>query len=150
MLAMRNNGSRTVYVPDRASKPYKCRFVLTRLLLFAGAGVSALSPLWAQLVVNTVAGGTIRSGVPAQDVAFRNITGIAADASGGVVVCEWPANVIRRIRPDGIIETIAGTGENGYSGDGGLAVNTAINWPVTPHFDGKGDLYFGDVLNRMV
>jgi hypothetical protein len=81
---------------------------------------------------------------------FRNITGIAADASGGVVVCEWPANVIRRIRPDGIIETIAGTGENGYSGDGGLAVNAAINWPVTPRFDGKGNLHFGDVLNRRI
>src|ERR1035441_6328309 len=69
MLAMRNNGSRTVNVPDRASKPYKCRFVLTRLLLFAGVGLATVSPSWAQLVVNTGAGGTIRSGVPAQDVA---------------------------------------------------------------------------------
>ncbi len=132
----------------------RCRVVscvvATRLLLLVTAGLWATGDLAGQLVVDTVAGGTIRSGVAAQDVALSDIQGIAVDAEGGLVVCEWTRNVIQRIRSNGIIETIAGNGSNGYSGDGGPAVDATVNWPMSPHFDGRGNLYFDDSLNHRI
>jgi hypothetical protein len=41
------------------------------------------------------------------------------DPSGNIVFCDRTYNVIRLVRPEGIIETIAGTGVFGYRGDGG-------------------------------
>jgi hypothetical protein len=44
-------------------------------------------------MVDTVAGGKIRSGVAALDVPLSDISGLAVDPNGNLVVCEWPANV---------------------------------------------------------
>ena len=63
----------------------------------------ALAP--AQILIDTVAGGKPRSGVPANSVVLGLIEGITKDASGNVVFCE--DHVIRRVRVDGTIETIA-------------------------------------------
>src|SRR5579872_190888 len=106
------------------------RWLIAALLAIAGTA----GALRGQLLVEPVAGGKIRSGVPAQDVALSDITGMTVDPNGALVVCEWPANVIRRIRTDGLIETIAGNGTNGFSGDGGPAANAVIDYPVTPAF----------------
>ena len=132
-----------------ASKPHYRRFVFTRLF-FLAALAAASNPAYAQPAINTVIGGAIPTGVPAQNVALYDVSGIAADAKGNLVVTEWPRSVIRRIRPDGIVETIAGTGENSYSGDGGEALKAVINWPVTPRFDSQGNLYFGEAGNLRI
>jgi len=115
------------------------------LLLFLVA-----APLSAQIVVDTFAGGRIRSGVPAQDVALSQVFGMAWDASGALVFCDRSANLIRRVRLDGIIESIAGTGETGFSGDGGPALSAALNSPGNPKFDSKGSLYFADNYNLRI
>src|SRR5260221_661548 len=114
------------------------------LLLALLPGAATLS---SQVMVDTFAGGKIRSGVPAQDVALSNIDGMAWDSNGNLVMCETGTNRIRRIRPDGIIETIAGNGTTGYSGDGGPATEAALNSPAHPSFDRRGNLYFADVYN---
>lgn len=41
----------------------------------------------------------------------------------------------------GLITTVAGTGAQGLTGDGGLATAAAINYPVDLAFDGQGNLY---------
>ncbi len=107
-------------------------------------------PLWPQILVDTVAGGKVHSGVPAQDVALSFIDGIAWDGSGGLVFCEPSANLIRRIRPDGMVGTVAGNGVSGFSGDGGPAINATLHSPAKPRFDGKGNLYFVDRLNNRI
>jgi trimeric autotransporter adhesin len=117
------------------------RFLL--LLLLA-------SPLWPQLMVDTFAGGKIRSGVPAQDVALSQVRGLTWDSAGNVVFCEVSTNLIRRVRPDGIIETVAGNGTTGFSGDGGPALNAALNEPASPRYDAQGNLYFADVSSHRI
>lgn len=109
------------------------------------------SPLLSsQVMVNTFAGGRIRSGAGAQDVALAEVNGLTWDASGNLIFCERSTNLIRRIRPDGMIETIAGNGVTGFSGDGGPALNASLNWPGYPRFDAKGNLYFADFYNYRI
>ena len=104
------------------------------------------APLLSQVMVDTFAGGKIRSGVPAQDVPLA-ANGIAFDAAGNIVLCDRISNLIRRIRTDGTIETLAGNGTTGFSGDGGPARNAALNQPAFPRFDAQGNLYFADTGN---
>ena len=119
---------------------------MTRLAILFLAAL----PLSAQLNVETVAGGKLRTGVPAQDVSLSLIAGLAWDSSGNLVFCERSANLIRRIRPDGILETLAGAGTTGFSGDGGPAVDASLNSPAYPRFDAKGNLYFADAYNYRI
>jgi len=65
-------------------------------------------------MVDTFAGGVVRSGISAQNVAFGIISGVARDSSGNLVFCDSSTNVIRRINADGTIQTIAGLGIPGY------------------------------------
>jgi len=110
---------------------------MTRLAILLLAAL----PLSGQLKVETIAGGKPRAGVPAQDVSFSFITGLAWDSSGNLVFCDRSANLIRRIRPDGILETLAGTGTTGFSGDGGPALDATLNSPGYARFDPQGNLF---------
>jgi uncharacterized protein (TIGR03437 family) len=75
---------------------------------------------------------------------------MAWDASGNLVFCDHAASLIRRVRPDGILETLAGTGTTGFSGDGGPALNASLNAPSYPRFDPQGNLYFVDSNNYRI
>ena len=101
-------------------------------------------------MVDTFAGGKIRSGVPAQEVSLTQLAGIAFDPSGNLVLCDQTSNVIRRIRTDGTIETLAGNGTTGFTGDGGPALNAALNQPAFPRFDAQSNLYFADTSNYRI
>src|SRR5690349_16742569 len=103
--------------------------------------------LSAQLLVNSVAGGNIQSGVAAQDVPVGTVHGITRDASGNIVFSETSRHLIRRIRRDGTIDTVAGTGVSGYGGDSGPATSALLNGPTGLQFDAAGNLYFLDTNN---
>jgi sugar lactone lactonase YvrE len=52
--------------------------------------------------------------------------------------------------PSGRIETVAGTGQPGYSGDGGPATAARLNEPFHCDLDGHGHLYIADALNHCI
>ncbi|MCP3906009.1 MAG: hypothetical protein GY715_20490 [Planctomycetes bacterium] len=52
--------------------------------------------------------------------------------------------------PTGFIDTIAGTGVATYSGDGGPAVNAAVNAPDGVAIDSAGNIYIADSLNHRI
>jgi uncharacterized protein (TIGR03437 family) len=108
---------------------------------------SFIAVLQAQLIVSTVVGGAVRSGVPAENVQLNGTAGITHDPAGNLVFCEH--HVIRRLNPDGTIQTIAGTGMSGFSGDGGPAVQAKLQYPASPQYDSKGNLYFIDYSTRI-
>jgi uncharacterized protein (TIGR03437 family) len=120
---------------------------LTPLLLahFAPCMTATDSP--SGILIDTFAGGKIRSGVLAQNVLLPDLTSLAWDPAGNVVICDIDNDVIRRIRPDGIIETIAGAGVTGFAGDGGLALDAIFDQPMLPRYDSAGNLYFFDSGN---
>jgi uncharacterized protein (TIGR03437 family) len=110
----------------------------------------AAIPLHSQILVDTFAGGKIRTGIPAQQVYLSQIDGLAWAPDGALVFCDKSANLIRRIRSDGILETIAGAGTTGFSGDGGPALQAELNQPSSPRFDPNGNLYFADTYNYRI
>ncbi len=76
--------------------------------------------------------------------------GLAVDGTGAVYVADAGNNRVRRISVDGVITTVAGTGEAGYSGDGGparAARFSAINGLAV---DTTGNLYIADGGNHVV
>ena len=48
------------------------------------------------------------------------------------------------------IATAAGTGRQGFDGDGGLAVRALLNQPFDVAINSRGDLYFSDTFNHRI
>ena len=72
---------------------------------------------------------------------------LAADANGNVYIGEFNTARVRKVSPDGIITTVAGTGgAAGYSGDGGQATNARIGVPWGLAIDNAGNLFISDVI----
>src|SRR5205814_3023149 len=57
---------------------------------------------------------------------------------------------VRKIDPSGTITTIAGTGEAGFTGDGGPAVNASLNAPGGVATDSSGNVYIADTGNARI
>ena len=75
---------------------------------------------------------------------------VAVDASGNLFIADEGNSVIRKVTPDGIISTIAGTGAFGFSGDGGPAINAALNHPDGVAVDALGNLFVSDNFNSRI
>ncbi len=112
--------------------------------------IVAVSAIQAQILVDTVAGGKIRSGVPAQDVALGTTISIAWDPAGNLAFVDSAHDVIRRVGADGNVETIAGTGVSGNAGDGGPVTNALLHGPQSLKYDAAGNLYFYDSMNARI
>lgn len=86
---------------------------------------------------------------PAEEAQFVQLDGIAIDAHDTIYVSDSLAHRVRMIR-DGRVDTIAGSGSRGYSGDGGPAVAARLNWPTALTFDPQGRLLIADAQNHVV
>ena len=75
----------------------------------------------------------------------------AFDTAGNLYVAEAMNHCVRRVdRDSGVIVTIAGTGAQGYSGDGGPATEATFNQPYSLQVDVNGDVYVVDRLNYVI
>jgi hypothetical protein len=103
-------------------------------------------------IINTVAGafpasggvGFSGDGGPALKAQLALCQYIAVDGAGNVYISDSANNRIRKITPDGVINTIAGTGAEGFSGDGGPASQAQLRSPAGLTIDGAGALYAAD------
>lgn len=76
---------------------------------------------------------------------------IRFDGGGNLFVVEMQNHIVRRIdRETGIITTIAGTGEAGFSGDDGPATKAQLRVPHGITLDGTGGLYIADIGNYRI
>ncbi|HEX6984396.1 MAG TPA: hypothetical protein VF170_03415 [Planctomycetaceae bacterium] len=106
-------------------------------------------------LVSTVAGsgesGYSGNGGPATAARLNEPYEVRFDADGNMVFVEMKNHVVRRVdRATGAISTIAGTGEAGFSGDGGPATTAKLRQPHSICFDGEGRLYVCDIGNHRV
>ena len=101
--------------------------------------------------VGTGEKGFAGDGGPAAAAVLNGPFDIAFDAAGNLYFADTFNNRIRRVdRASGVITTIAGNGDKGYSGDGGPAIAAALNEPYGVVVDRAGNLYTADRLNRRV
>ena len=110
--------------------------------------VAELSP---SLNATLLAGGGSNfpgDGGPATSALLELLGGIALDPSGDLYIAT--AGNIRKVSPAGIINTVAGDGAPGYSGDGGAAISAQVNRPSAIALDGLGNLYIADTYNGRI
>ena len=69
---------------------------------------------------------------------------------GFLYIADTFNNRIRKVSPDGSIETVAGSGAIGFSGEGGLAVEAALNRPRDLFVDNDGSIFIADTLNNRI
>lgn len=69
---------------------------------------------------------------------------------GSIYVIDFRNFRIRRIGPNGIVTTVAGTGTEGFTGDGGPATSARIGYVYGLKVDVDGNLYFSDASNQRI
>ena len=107
-------------------------------------------------IITTIAGnGTpapfLGDGLPATNAQFMAF-GIAADQIGNIFISDYGVGNSRILKIDtfGIIHTVAGTGVDGYSGDGGPATAAQIANPEGVAIDACGNVYIADDAYRRI
>jgi uncharacterized protein (TIGR03437 family) len=83
-------------------------------------------------------------GGPAVKAQLFAPSGLVKDAAGNLYIADAGNNKVRVVRTDGIIQTVAGTGISGGSGDGGPATSAQLNAPVAVAIGPDGDLYIAE------
>ncbi|MBK8598767.1 MAG: hypothetical protein IPN83_25000 [Holophagales bacterium] len=102
-------------------------------------------------VAGTGAAGFAGDGRHAWGATLAYPAGLAFDRAGNLYIADSENNRIRRVRvATGVIETFAGTGEWGFSGDGGPALQASLAQPLALALDGDGNLLVADSFNDRV
>jgi sugar lactone lactonase YvrE len=90
-------------------------------------------------------------GGPAKEASLNQPFGVVFDEAGNLFVSDTFNHRVRRVDArTGVISTVAGTGERGFSGDGGPATAGNLNEPYGLAVDSEGNLYIADRLNHRV
>src|ERR1700691_917364 len=115
--------------------------------LCASPGASAA----ANYTIATIAGRDwVGDGGPATSAILIQAEGVLADGSGNLYVADAGDHRVRKVASNGVIETLAGTGISGFSGDGGPAAQAQLNSPYGLALDWQGNLYIADLGNARV
>lgn len=106
-------------------------------------------------MITTVAGNGIPGysgdGGAATSASLNYPSGVALDTAGNLYIADGDNNRIRKVTAaTGIITTIAGTGIQGYSGDGGDATLAELYCPYQVTIDKAGNLYIADEGNNCI
>jgi sugar lactone lactonase YvrE len=105
-------------------------------------------------VISTVAGNGIQGfsgdGGKATSARFHLPTGLATDAAGNLYIADLSNYRIRKVTPGGIVSTVAGNGNSGFSGEGGQATSAQLSGPAGVAVDKSGNLFIADYQNQRV
>lgn len=105
-------------------------------------------------IISTFAGtgvqGMLGDGGPAIAAQLNTPVGVSIDSSGNLYIADSNSNRIRVVSPSGIISEFAGTGDLGYSGDGGPAAAATLADPESIRQDPFGHFLIADTNNNEV
>jgi sugar lactone lactonase YvrE len=123
--------------------------------LYASDGLYAIWKITPSASTTVVAGelyenGYNGDGIPATEGLLFLPNGVAVDGAGNVYISDWLNSRIRKVDTAGIISTVAGTGQAGFSGDGGPATGAMVCFPTDVAVDTKGNFYIADWDNLRV
>ncbi|MFF1359993.1 RICIN domain-containing protein [Streptomyces sp. NPDC058297] len=104
--------------------------------------------------ISTVAGagspGFAGDGGPAVSARLNGPYGVAVDSAGDLYIADAENHRVRKVTVDGKISTVAGTGTEGFGGDGGPAAAAQLDFPLGVVVDSAGTLYVSDHNNHRV
>ena len=100
--------------------------------------------------ITTVAGGGAGDGLPATSAFMSPYGAVSFDGAGNLYIAEDAYDRIRRVDTSGITSTVAGTGTQGFSGDGGPATVAQLNGPQGVFVDGAGNLFIAESANARI
>ncbi len=105
-------------------------------------------------IISTVAGngtaGFSGDGGAATGASLFNPFAVAVDGSGDLLIADGGNNRVRKVASNGIITSIGGNGNAGFSGDGGPAASAALNFPAGLAVDPLGNFFFADSGNNRI
>ncbi len=123
-------------------------------ILFSDNGNSVVRSINKYGIITTIAGDgthiTGGDGLPATLAQIKDPLGLAVDKKGNIFISDGLSSVIRKIDTNGIINTIAGNGSIGYSGNGGPATDAQFNSPRGVCCDKNGNVYIADFANNSI
>src|SRR3954468_9079366 len=90
------------------------------------------------------------AGTPALGSPLEAPEALAFDASGNLYVSEFLGSVVDRIDSTGSLTVVAGTGAQGFSGDGGSAIGAHLNMPTGLLVHEDSDLVIADHRNHCI
>jgi YD repeat-containing protein len=121
-------------------------------LVVADANASRIRKIDPQGIITTLAGSGYCASTPAElgdggpSTAARVCQpyGLASGPDGSLYIADRAHHRVRKIDPQGIITTVAGTGTGGFSGDGGPATQAKIGYPLGVAMGPDGSLFITD------
>jgi len=106
-------------------------------------------------IIRTIAGtgeaGYNGDNIPADQARLARPEFATFNAEGDLFIADSYNNRVRRVdHATGLISTVAGTGERGFSGDGGPATAANLHFPEGIALDSVGNLFISDTVNRRI
>ena len=104
--------------------------------------------------ITTVAGkgrgGYSGDGGPASSASLNYPSGVSVNASGNIYISDWRNQRVRVVDTLGDIDSLAGTGARGCSGDGSPSGGSVLNYPFGVAADAIGDVFIADTKNNRI
>ncbi len=138
------------------SEPFMCAFDSQGNLYFAEATNHCVRRIdKASGDITTVAGNGVEGysgdGGPATQATMNQPYSLQIDANGDIYIVDRLNAAVRKVdAATGIITTVAGTGQPGYSGDGGPGARAQLREPNDCFLDGRGGLLIADIQDQRV
>ena len=105
-------------------------------------------------IITTFAGNgakeRVGDGLPATQASILGARAVCMDRAGNTYIAEREGNGIRKVDASGVMSTLAGTGEFGYTGDGGPAIAATWGGPKAIRCDQGGNLLVVDTENHAI
>jgi trimeric autotransporter adhesin len=135
-MGLATDGSGNLYISDSLEQGIRVVNLSTGIItLYAGPGYPAPA-------------GYSGDGGPANAATFDEVGGLHYDGHGNLLLADRDNHAIRDINlTANIVNTVAGDGSAGYSGDSGVATSATLNFPTSASADASGNLYIADFYN---
>ncbi|MDR0286369.1 MAG: diguanylate cyclase [Clostridiales bacterium] len=139
----------------RFNKPSGVAVGVDGCIYIADTGNHCIKKINAQGIIETLAGcgseGYEGDGMLGNQAKFSRPGGVVVDMHNNVYTNDYGNNVIRVIKNDGFVYTLAGSGEFGYDGDGGDPLKASIDKPYGLAVTKNGQyIYIADYGNHCI
>ncbi|EFC36497.1 predicted protein [Naegleria gruberi] len=125
-----------IYIADTYNQRIRRIALNTNISTFAGSGFGY--------------SGYVGDGGLSTDALLNTPLSVACSSNGEIYIADTYNHRIRKISLNNTITTIAGTGDSGFSGDGGLAINARLSSPADIVVNSNGVIYFSDYDNNRI